>query len=217
MKRNLTLLSILFFVINYAQKIKDSKFLVGIESGINSNVSDYINDDKKTSLQFGVLAEYQLTKSFSVMSKIKYYESQVNFAYSKIIGSGTFGNQYQFYTSNYDGKIISVPFTINYNFRIYDKLSGSLRIGSTLNFETSSKYEYPIEVKKDYSSFFIGLSGGADINYHTQKIIYFVGFEPYFGAERGTTTGKDFNNQTQTHNYRMENYLLNLGVKFKLK
>ena len=216
MKRILLLLIILICVGNYAQ-ITNSKFLIGAEAGVNVNQSDYVNDTKKSSLQLGLLAEYQLSKNFSVMSKVKYYESQVIFSYSKIIGIGMFGNQYEFYNCVYDGKVISIPFTINYNFKIYNNLSGSLRIGPSLNAEISKNYNYPTEVKRDYSSFFVGINGGVNLNYSTDKLIYFVGFEPIFGAERGTTTGKDFNNQSQTQHYNMENYLFNLGVKFHVK
>ena len=107
--------------------------------------------------------------------------------------------------------------TINYNFKIYKKLSGSLRIGPSLNSEISKNYDYPLEVKRDYNSFFVGINEGANLNYNTDKLIYFVGFESNFGAERGTTTGKDWNNKNQTQRYKMENYLFNLGVKFKIK
>ena len=217
MKVVLTLFTMLVFVSYYAQNITNSKFLVGTEAGINVNQSDYVNDTKKTSLQLGVLAEYQISKNFSVMSKIKHYESQVIFTYSEFIGSGMFGNHYKFHNCTYNGKIISIMLTINYNLKIYKKLSGSLRIGPSLNSEISKNYDYPLEVKRDYNSFFVGINEGANLNYNTDKLIYFVGFESNFGAERGTTTGKDWNNKNQTQRYKMENYLFNLGVKFKIK
>ena len=216
-QRILTILTIIFSVNIFAQNISERKFLFGAETGININQSDFINDSKKISFQGGILGEYILSKNFSIMGKIKYYESQVIFHYSKIIGSGMFGNQYQFLTCKYDGKIISLPITANYNFKIYRNFFGSIRLGPSLNSEISSNYDYPTEVSKDYSNFFVGITGGINLNYNTEKTIYFVGFEPMFGAERGSTTGKDFNNQQQTQNYGMENYLFNVGMKFNLK
>lgn len=200
-----------------AQNITENKFLFGAETGININQSDFINDTKKTSIQGGIIGEFILSKNFSIMGKLKYYESQVIFNYSKIIGSGIFGNHYQYFTCKYDGKIISLPITANYNFKIYRNFSGSLRLGPSLNSEISSKYDYPAEVNKDYGNFFVGITGGANLNYNAEKTIYFIGFEPMFGAKRGSTTGKDFNNQQQTQNYGMENYLFNVGMKFNLK
>jgi hypothetical protein len=216
-QRILVILTVIFSMNLSAQNSSENKFLFGVETGINFNQSDNINYSKKISLEGGVLAEYLFSKNFSIMGKIKYYESQVIFNYSKIIGSGMFGNRYQYLTCKYDGKIISLPITANYNFKIYRNFFGTLRTGLSLNYEISSKYEYPIEVNKDYNKFFIGITGGINLNYTTEKIIYFVGFEPIFGAKRGSTIGKDMDYTQQTQNYGMENNLFNVGMKFNLK
>ncbi len=208
---------IIFSVNIPAQNITENRFLFGAETGININQSDFINDTKKISVQGGILVEYILNKNFSVMGKLKYYESQIIFPYSKIVGTGMLFNQYEFFTCKYDGIIISLPITANYNFKIYRSLSGSLRLGTSINSEISNKYDYPAEVKKDYGNFFIKITGGINLNYNTEKIIYFVGFESLAGAKRGSITGKDFNNHQQTQNYAMENYLFNIGMKFNLK
>lgn len=217
MKRIITFLTLLFFAKNFSQNIPESKFLLGAEIGINTNQSDYENDSNKVSFQGGILAEYVINKNFSLMGKLKFYDSQIIFTQSRIIGSGMFGNKYQFITCEYNGTIISIPITVNYNFKIYKNLSGSIRFGTSINSEISSRYDYATEVSTDYSKYFIGISGGLNLNYNTGKTAYFIGFEPMFGAKRGMTSGKDFNNQTQTHNYSMENYLFNVGVKFKIK
>ncbi len=121
--------------------------------------------------------------------------------------------QYQFLTSKYNGKIISLPITANYNFKIYQSVPGSLRVGASLNTEISSNFDYPTEVSTDYCNFFVGITGGINLNYNTDKTIYFIGFEPMFGTKRGSTTGIDFNNKQQTQYYEMENYLFNVGIK----
>ena len=92
-----------------------------------------------------------------------------------------------------------------------------MRIGPSLNYELSSNYNYPPEVNKDYSKAFLGLNGGFCLNYDMGKSIFFFGFEPCFGAKRGSTSGTDFNGLMQTQNYKMENILLNVGIKYKIK
>lgn len=215
MKRNLTLI-VFFLTLNLFSQT-ENKIFIGAETGININQSDYINDTQKITMQIGILCEYIIYKKFSIMGKLKYYESTVKFDYSRITGSNWFGNQYQFINAEYNGKILSIPLTLNYNFKIHNKLSGSLRIGPSLNYELSSNYNYPTEVNKDYSKTFIGLNGGFSLNYDIGKSIILFGFEPYFGAKRGSTSGTDFNAVMQTQNYKMENILLNIGIKYKLK
>lgn len=217
MKKLIAVITLGIFSLTFGQNIPESKFLVGAETGLNLNVSDYVNDTKKVSLQGGLITEYLLNKNFSLTGKIKYYQSDVIFTYSEIIGSGMFGNHYNFITSSYNGKIISIPITFNYNFKIYKNLSGSLRLGPTFNSEVSSDYNYRTSVSKDYSKFFVGINGGTNLNYNTENKAYFIGFEPMFGAVRGKTNGQDMNGKNQTHRYNMENYLINVGMKFRIK
>ena len=215
MKRYRTIL--LFFLTLNIFSQTENKFLIGAETGININQSDYVNDTQNISLQIGIFGEYSINKNFSIMGKLKYYESTINFHYSETTAGNWFGTQYKFIESVYNGKILSVPITINYNFEIHKKLSGSLRIGPSLNYELSSNYNYPVEVNKDYSKTFLGLNAGFNFNYDIGKSIILFGIEPYFGAKRGSTSGTDFNGVMQTQNYRMENILLNIGIKYKLQ
>ncbi|EKB61441.1 outer membrane beta-barrel protein [Bergeyella zoohelcum] len=217
MKQLIAVLTFGIFSLSFGQNIPESKLLIGAETGININVSDYENDTKKVSLQGGLLAEYLLNKNFSLIGKVKYYQSEVIFTYSEIIGSGMFGNHYNFITSSYNGKIISIPITFNYNFKIYKNISGSLRLGPSFNSEISSDYNYPTSVNKDYSKFFVGISGGINLNYNTENKVYFIGFEPMFGVARGKTSGQDLDGKNQTQRYNMENYLINVGMKFRIK
>ena len=112
---------------------------------------------------------------------------------------------------------MSIPLTLYYNFKIYKKFYGAIKAGITLNFEISSEFNYPTEISNNYSKSFIGLSFEATLNYDIGKSTLFLGLEPYFGAKRAKTTGEDMNGLLQTQNYLMENILINIGIKYKLK
>ena len=112
---------------------------------------------------------------------------------------------------------MSIPLTLYYNFKIYKKFYGAIKAGPTLNFEISSKYNYPNELSNNNSKSFIGLSFEATLNYDIGKSTLFLGLEPYFGAKRAKTTGEDMNGLLQTQNYLMKNILINIGIKYKLK
>jgi hypothetical protein len=213
-KRYLTLLLMLITLNLFSQTA--NKIFIGAETGININQSDYVNDTQNISMQIGILGEYLINKNISIMGKLKYFKSTVTFNYSRITGSTWFGNKYQFSDADYNGEILSIPLTLNYTFKIYNKLSGSVRIGPSFNYKLSSIYNYPAEVNIDYSKTFIGLNSGFNLNYDIGKSIIFFGFEPYYGAKRGSTSGKGFSEVMHTQNYRMENILLNIGIKCKL-
>ena len=112
---------------------------------------------------------------------------------------------------------MSIPLTLYYNFKIYNKFYGAIKARPTLNFEISSEYNYPTEISNNYSKSFIGLSFGSTLNYDIGKSTLFLGLRPYFGAKRAKTTGEDMNGLLQTQNYLMENILINIGIKYKLK
>lgn len=216
MKQYLSLL-LLFLTLNLFSQTK-TKIFIGAEMGLNINQSDYIKDSQNITMQAGILSEYVLNKHFSIMGKLKYYESAVRFNYSRVTGSNWFGTEYDFVDAEYKGKILSIPLTFRYNFRIINKISGSVGIGPSLNYELSSIYNYPTEVNKNFSRTFIGLNTGFNFNYNIGKSTVFVGFEPYYGAKRGSRNGKGFySGNATTITYPMENMLLNIGVKYKLK
>lgn len=86
-KQLFTILVLFFSVDSLAQKItSNSKFLLGAEVGMGISQSDYLNYYPKITLQGGVLGEYILDKNFSLMAKIRYYESEVKFYSSERIG-----------------------------------------------------------------------------------------------------------------------------------
>lgn len=210
---------VLFFSVDFlAQKItSNSKFLLGAEVGMNINQSDYINYSKKITFQGGVLGEYIFDKNFSLMGTIRYYESEVKFYSSDRIGKTWIGGKYNIFDNEYNGKIINIPIVLNYNFKIYKNFAGSLKIGPSFNTEISRHYNYEdTRIDQDNSKFFVGLTWGGNLNYKTPKIIYFVGLEQMFGANRGTTYGTDFDGKNQKMRYFMQNYVINAGVKFPL-
>lgn len=55
------------------------------------------------------------------------------------------------------------------------------------------------------------------MNYDLGKSLLFLGLEPYFGAKRAKTNGEDMNGILQTQNYLMEDILINIGIKYKVK
>lgn len=218
-KQLFTILVMAFSVSSLAQNTtSNSKFLLGAEVGMNINQSDYLNYSPKITLQGGVLGEYIFDKNFSLMGKIRYYESEVKFYSSEKIGETWVGGKYKAFDNEYNGKMISIPIVLNYNFKIYKNFAGSLKIGPSFDTEIYSNYNYEdVRIDQDNSKFFVGLTWGFNLNYKTPKVVYFVGLEQMFGANRGTIAGTDFDGRKQTMRHSMQNYFINTGVKFYIK
>lgn len=214
-KQLFTILIMAFAGSSIAQNTtSNSKFLLGAEVGMGISQSDYLNYSQKMTLQGGVLGEYIFDKNFSLMGKIRYYESEVKFSSSEIIGRTKLGYKYETFYNHYNGKIISIPIVLNYNFKIYKNFSGSLKIGPTLDTEISRHYNYEDKrIDQDNSKFFVGLTFGANLNYKTPRVVYFVGLEQIYGANRGTYI---VDNQRKIR-HPMRNYFINAGVKFPIK
>lgn len=214
-KQLFTILVMAFAGSSIAQNTtSNSKFLLGAEVGLNISQSDYLNYSQKMTLQGGVLGEYIFDKNFSLMGKIRYYESEVKFYSSEKIGETWFGGKYNRFDNEYNGKIISIPIVLNYNFKIYKNFSGSLKIGPSFNTEIYSNYNYEdTRIAQDNSKFFVGLNWGGNLNYKTPKVIYFIGLEQIYGANRGTYITD--NGRKMGHS--MQDYLINIGGKFPIK
>lgn len=196
------------------------KWFMGAETGLNIVQSDYVNDNQPVSVQLGILSEYYLNNNFAIVGKLKYYQAKVNHTVTETSynSSSLFNSSYTFNNVSYSGNILTIPIGLKYEFRISKTLRGAVKICPSLNYEISSQYDYPVGTKTDYNHFFVGLNPGAGLNYCvSESSILFVEAEPNFGASRGKTTGLDFNNQSQTHTYRIENIFINIGVKFKIK
>jgi hypothetical protein len=205
MKKLLFLL--LFPFITYSQKTNTIEVInpkgnlyLGAEIGTNA-ISTFINSEPNKSFQGGILTEYYFAKQWSVIGRVKYFQTGVSF-----INNSNY--------VNFTGSVISIPINIKWEFRIYKNLKANLKLGGAYNFETKTNYNFPPNFDTNISKSFSNLNTGFGLNYFiTNKIIFYIDIETYkFGGYKGNSQGSIF-----SENYYTENNLINVGIKYNLK
>jgi len=209
------ILSLLVFKINaQTNDIIDpkNKWFFGIETGQN-RISSFSLDESKNSIQLGLLSEYYFAKKWSLSTKLKYYKTGVSF----YRGGGTSSNFGGFFSTStnsgiFKGEVISIPLIIKWEFKLYKKFKGNLKMGYTFNKEIKSNYSnYTInfntnDFRKDYQGSLFGYGFNYFIN---NKSAVYLDIETYIGTEKGETS-----NLLSSGKIVTVNNLISLGYKF---
>ncbi|WP_233901255.1 outer membrane beta-barrel protein [Tenacibaculum piscium] len=202
MKNKLIILILILFInkvnsqSNELSNLKH-KWFFGVETGFNKIIS-FQDTPKSESFQIGLLTEYYFSNQWSIRGRIKYFKTGLSFS----------DNKY-----NFEGKVISIPINLQWEFKILKNLKGSLNLGLAFNQEIERKYSYPILENTDFSSFFTNLNTGIGFNYFlSERIAFYTNIEVYlWGNDRNND---DFINIIPIST---DNRILNLGIKYNFK
>lgn len=177
----------------FSQKKKDWYF--GVEAGVNTIVAR----GNKNSFQAGLLAEYYIAKQWSIIGRIKYFET------------GVVNNSE---TGYFEGAVISIPLDVKWEYRISKNFKGNFYLGFALNQETKSNYHYPPNEDTNFSKFYGTFNGGVGFSYFiNEKTIIFTNYETYlFGNDRNNGISL-FPLIPNSPN----NNLFNVGIKYNFK
>lgn len=169
----------------------------GMEIGSNRIIS--IQDSPKTeSFQVGLLAEYYLSNQWSLKGRIKYFKTGLSFK----------NNKYRF-----DGKVISIPINLKWEFKVFKNLKGNLNLGLAFNQEIKSKYSYPKLESTDFSQFFTNINSGIGFNYFISKrFTVYTNIEIYLWGNN-----RNNNDFLSIIPNSTNNRIFNLGIKHNFK
>ncbi len=190
---NISILFVLLPAFLFSQNKK--QWFFGAEVGINTIISK----NNKNSFQGGLLAEYYFAKQWSVMGRLKYFET------------GVINNSE---TEYFEGSIISVPIDLKWEFRVHKNLKGNLFMGFALNQEIKSDYHYPSNGDTNFSKFYGTANAGIGFTYFfNDNVAIFTNYETYlFGNDRSSRSSYSplFPNSPN-------NNLFNVGLKYNFK
>lgn len=172
----------------------------GIELGVNS-IPSLMENESKNSFQGGLTAEYYFGKQWSALGRIKYFKTGVSFVNDESYGT-------------FEGSVVSIPLDVKWEFKIFKNLKGNLKLGGAYNYEIQSNYNFPSEMKTDYSKSFISMNSGVGLSYFlSTKTAIYISLDSFrFGGYKGTQSsflGGD--------NYYTDNNQINLGVKYNFE
>lgn len=192
----------------------DGKWFFGAEIGPNT-ITSYSSGEPNKSIQGGILAEFYTGRHWSLTGRVKYFKTGLSSFSPNTHTGGWFDLGYDESLSKFEGKVITLPLNIKWEFRIWKNFSGNLNLGINYNFETESKYYYSNEDNyskynsKEYSSY----NSGFGFNYFiSNKMAVFINVEYYIGGVRGKTNSFLF--VSPIYN---TNTLLNFGFKYNFK
>jgi outer membrane autotransporter protein len=148
-------------------------------------------------MQGGLTAEYYFAKQWSALGRVKYFKTGVSFTSDESYGV-------------FEGAVVSIPLDVKWEFTIFKNLRGNLKLGAAYNYELQSDYNFPSEMKTDYSKSFFSMNLGAGISYFVSpKMAFYVDLEAYrlggYKGHRSTIMG---------NNYYTDNIHFNLGIKY---
>jgi hypothetical protein len=189
-----------------------NKWFFGIEAGQNE-ISSFSLNESKNSIQVGLLTEYYFTKKWSLSAKLKYYKTGVSF-YKGGLTSSNFGGFFSTSTRSgtFKGEVITLPLIIKWEFKIYKKFKGNLKLGYTFNKEIKSSYvNYSNNFNtNDYKKDYQGTLFGYGFNYFiSNKSAIYLDVETYTGTEKGGPTSLLSNGDIITLNN-----LISIGFKY---
>ena len=190
--RKLILISLFPFLINAQSKTKiynpKGKWYFGVEIGENRILSNEFY--QSADAFFGFSTAYYFDKYWCIQSNLQYYKTEVAYSYnSTFLSNGA--KPYQ--TLFFQGNIISIPVTANWEFKIHKNFKGFLNLGSAFNIETNSNYVVPFVVNPDLSDFptkYFSLNYGFGFKYYFSKNIAFT-FSSIanYGGSKGSYSG----------------------------
>lgn len=172
-----------------------NQWFFGAEVGINTIISS----NNKNTFQGGLLAEYYFAKQWSIVGRIKYFET------------GVINNSK---TEYFEGQVVSVPIDLKWEYRIIKNFDGNLYLGFALNQEIKSDYHYPSNENTNFSKFYGTANAGLGFTYffNTNTAI-FTNYETYlFGNDRSNGSSL-FPLIPNSPN----NNLFNIGIKYNFK
>ncbi len=184
----------------------------GVELGTNKALSNEFRFRQKQQFQFGVLAEYYLAKQWSLVGKVKYYDTEVVF---DLPGGGFSDGATPYPTMDFRGKVISMPLNIKWEFRLVKNFKGFLTFGTAYNIETKNDYTIPGNPNPDVSMFqtnYFSVNFGTGFTYFfSDTIAVFISYEINSGGDKGNykpfiDLGPDQCSAT--------NRLTNFGIKY---
>ena len=192
MSKNLTIISLLICILiasNSNAQTKNinpkGKWFFGAEIGNNVVIPTTNKTTPKNHLQGGVLAEYYFARHWSLSAKIKFYKIATSF-YQQ--GSSGWIFSSSTYSGTFNGKVLSAPISVKWEFRIFKNLGGSLKMGTTFNKEFDSIYEnYTSNLNpEEYPTEYLGFLSGMWLNYFldANSAIYFD-YNLLSGAKKG--------------------------------
>lgn len=188
---------------------KNDLFL-GAEVGLNSIISYNLGEPNK-SFQGGFVAEYYFGNHWSLLGKLKYFKTGVSFF--KNGTNGTFlGSETR--ALIFKGSVLSLPITLNWNYKCFSKLRANFKVGLAYNFETKSKYELATNIDSNTPKSFGSFTGGFGLQYiANKKTILFIDVDTnLLGGFKGTDDGFLF-----PKSYYTNNNLLSIGIKHNFK
>jgi opacity protein-like surface antigen len=175
------------------------KWFFGAEIG-NNTITSFVSNEKKNSIQGGIVSEYYFGKRWSVNAKLKYFKTGMSFNYNSIYG-------------RFDGTVLTLPVNIKWEYPIFKNLRGNLKLGLALNKELDSNYSYPIGENIDYPTLYTNLNYGIGINYFiNSKTSIFIDYELY-----DLGTDKNDNGSSDLLIDSADNNLINIGVKYNFR
>ena len=174
------------------------QWFFGAEIGVNTITS--IKPDHTNSLQGGILAEYYFAKHWSVDARLKYFTTGVS-------------NKFDYKKGVFMGAVIALPININWDYRIYKNLSGTLKAGISLNQEVKSDYYYPASESTDFSTFYASFNPGFGLNYFiSPSTAIYLNYEVYvLGSDRDNADWLQILPNSPNNN------LFNVGIKYNFR
>ena len=217
MKKLIYLLPILFCTALFSQddhRINPKgKWYFGAETGANI-IQKYSLNRKNVSIQGGLVAEYYFAKQWSLMGRIKYFKTGLEF-YSPDTHSGSwFDLGHDEFYGNFRGAVVSIPVNLKWEFRLFRNLKANLKGGIAYNFETQSTYNYSANLETNYPTSYPTVNTGIGLNYFVdEKLAVYFDYEIHTrAAKKGSTQSFIFDD-----GYRPKNELVNVGVKYNFR
>ncbi len=189
------------------------KWYFGAEIGKNT-ISSFELGESNTSFQAGVLAEYYFARHWSLIGRIKYFETGVSF-YKPNTHSGSWfdlGTDGSY--GSFNGAVITIPVNVKWEFRLHINLGASLKLGYTFAMEVKSEYGDYLNNKPSFQKNYGGLNSGIGLNYFiNDKMAVYIDNEFYIGnISKGREDGF-----FGPHHHFPTNRLINFGFKYQIR
>jgi hypothetical protein len=184
-----------------------NKIYYGLEVGTNDIISNSLSNGLHA--QFGITAEYFISKKWSVQGKLKYYKTSLSY-----VDPSNFETKNPFLIFN--GNVISIPITANWSFKISKNFRFFAAVGTTYNIETSNNYQIPSILNPDLSNikkqYFTSTSTFGLTNAISKNDILYLSIEGNSGSNKAYLDEFLIGN-----NVKINNSLFNMGIKHNFK
>ncbi|OYU85509.1 MAG: hypothetical protein CFE24_00990 [Flavobacterium sp. BFFFF2] len=174
------------------------KWFFGADVGSNNITSFYASKPEYDTFQAGVMAEYYYKKKWSVLARIKYFETGLSYSY--------YGKYNVF-----KGAVFAIPIDLKYEFKLLGSFRIHFQLGLAYNYETKSDYLYNYDANTNNATQFISINSGMGLSWYLTKDTAIYGMIDIFnlGGKKGNTSNWIVDSQ----NYYANNNLLSIGIK----